>query len=367
MLAACRSLALAGHEVTVAADELPAASHWSRSCTTRHVVPDARTSPDAFVDGLARIVAETPHDVLLPGNEAALLAVSSRRAALEGRVDIGLPPHDVVMAATDKVALDEASKEAGLGVPDTAICETREDGLEVARRLGLPLILKPRRTVFEADGAFQHRGGRFVGSEEELEEALPGFGRPYLLQPVVQGTVLSAAGVLDEDGFRSFSMARYLRTWPPEAGNAAFAETIPVEPDLRDRIRALLETLHWRGIFELELLHTDAGEDVAIDLNPRLYGSLALANRAGAPHAAVFVDQLLGRSGPPLTARPGVLYRWEDSELRHALLAARHGDWRRAAAIVRPHRDVAHAHLQLADPAPMLARAVRLARQWAAR
>jgi predicted ATP-grasp superfamily ATP-dependent carboligase len=367
VLAACRSLAAAGHEVAVAADVSPAATHWSRFCTARHMLPDARSAPDAFVEGLVEILRATPHDVLLPGNEAALLVISSRRAQLEPYVALGLPPHEVVMAATDKVALDGASHRAGLGVPDTAVCETREEGLEVAGRLGLPLILKPRRTVFEADGSMHHRGGRFIGSLDELEQALPAFGRPYLLQPVVEGTVLSAAGVLTDDGLLSFSLARYLRTWPPEAGNAAFAETITVSDDLRDRIRALLDALGWRGLFELELLHTQEGENLAIDLNPRLYGSLALANRAGAPHAAIFAGALLGRQTAPVTARPGVLYRWEDSELRNAVWAARHGRWRAAAAIVRPRRDVAHAHLHLSDPGPLAARLLRLARQWSAR
>jgi predicted ATP-grasp superfamily ATP-dependent carboligase len=176
-LAACRSLAGAGYRVGAVADQTPAAAHWSRCCSERHVLVDAKADPDAFVDGLAAIAARTPYAVLLPATDAALLAVSGRRDRLAGMA-LGLPPHEAVEAATDKVELDRAAREAGLASPDTAVCRTPEDGLRAARELGLPLVVKPRRTAFEVDGAFQQRGGAFLATEADVADAAGRFGSP---------------------------------------------------------------------------------------------------------------------------------------------------------------------------------------------
>jgi predicted ATP-grasp superfamily ATP-dependent carboligase len=361
-LAACRSLADAGYAVTAVADQTPAATFWSRHCDAHHVLPDAKQDADAFVAGLARIVRETEHAALLPGHEAALLAVSRRRDQLEPHVQLGLPPHDVVEAATDKIALHEAAEVAGLAAPATVVCRHPDEGLSAARELGLPLIVKPQRTASDRGPHVRQRASTIVHDERELAAVTEDFGVPFLLQRRLAGDVYSAAGVMTEDGLRSFSLARYLRTWPPEAGNGAYAVTIPVIEDLRERVAALLRALRWTGIFELELLRSTDGFH-AIDLNPRVYGSLSLASRAGAPHAVVFVDWFLGRDPEPRTARPGVRYRWEDADLRHLLWSLRAGRVRDATRTARPHHDTAHAHWRRDDPGPLLARGLFLARQ----
>jgi predicted ATP-grasp superfamily ATP-dependent carboligase len=361
-LAACRSLAGAGYRVGAVADQTPAAAHWSRCCSERHVLVDAKADPDAFVSGLAEIAARKPYAMLLPATDAALLAVSKRRDRL-GAVQLGLPSHEAVEAATDKVELDRAAREADLPSPATVVCHTHEDGVRAARELGLPLVIKPRRTAFEDGGVVRQRGGSFVADEAALETAVEQFGSPYLLQSIQHGDVWSAAGVMTPEGVLSLSVARYLRTWPVEAGNVAFAETMAPPDGLRERVGRLLGALGWTGLFELELIRSPAGTFHAIDLNPRLYGSLAHATLAGAPHAVVFCDWVLGRDPQPVTARPGVRYRWEDAELRHALARLRSGNWRAAARVLRPYRHVAHAHFRHDDPGPLAARALLLLRQ----
>jgi predicted ATP-grasp superfamily ATP-dependent carboligase len=160
----------------------------------------------------------------------------------------------------------------------------------------------------------------------------------------------------------AFALSRYLRTWPQRAGNVAFAETIEPPDGLRDRVGRLLAELGWYGIFELELMRSAGGAFHAIDLNPRLYGSLAHATRAGAPLAVVFCDWVLGRGARRVTARPGVRYRWEDADARHAIASLRARRFGDALEVLRPHRDVAHAHFRLDDPGPLAARALLLAR-----
>ena len=63
---------------------------------------------------------------------------------------------------------------------------------------------------------------------------------------------------------------------------------------LRSRVSALLTDLGWEGLFELELIEREDGGWHAIDMNPRPYGSMALAIGAGCNLPALWCRHLLG-------------------------------------------------------------------------
>jgi predicted ATP-grasp superfamily ATP-dependent carboligase len=360
-LAACRTLGTAGYSVVAVADVTPAAGHWSRCAAERHVLVDPRRDPAGFVDGLAAIAragsGEAP--LLFPGTDAALMAVSSRRARLDPFAFIGLPPHDVVDACTDKIRLQDASRKAGVAAPEAVVCSALSEAPAAAEELGYPVVLKAQRTFFELNGRVQQRGSTLADDRAAVERLAARFGLPFLVQKAIRGDAYSAAGVATEEGLLAFAVARYIRTWPPEGGNVAFAETVEPPTGLGDAVGGLMADLGWRGIFELELMRDEDGRFHAIDLNPRLYGSLALASAAGTPFAAIWCDHLVGAPPPrQTTARPGVRYRWEEADLRYAIFRAKEGRIREALAAVAPRRRVTHAYFQLTDPAPLLARAV---------
>ncbi len=336
-------------------------------CSSRRLLVDPKVDADAFVDGLVEILRAARHHVLLPATDAALLAVSARRDRVERYVDLKLPAHEVVLAATEKTALHEAAGNAGLAAPDTVVCHSHEEGRSAAQRLGMPLIVKPRRTASECGRGIRQRESVFVSDESALEAAVGESGMPYLLQRPISGDVMSVGGMrTPDDGLLGFSVSRYLRTWPPRAGNAAFARTIEPPPGLRERVARLVAHLGWYGVFELEVLASGPEELYAIDLNPRIWGSIAHASRAGAPMAVLFCDWVLGKRPAPVTARPGVLYRWEDADARNAALALQRRQVTEAWRILRPRRKVTHAYFRWDDPGPFLARAILLAtgRSW---
>jgi predicted ATP-grasp superfamily ATP-dependent carboligase len=360
ILASARTLAAAGFAVGAVAEAPRAATHWSFSCRERYVAPDPRANPAAFVDALAQIATTRRYTILLPGSDVALWAISRARATLPPAMRLGLPPEPAVGAALDKRCLDGAAHAAGLSQPRTASCATLDEVLEAAESFGYPVMLKPRSTVFAAGGGFLQRSSRIAADELQLRGMAPDYGSPCLVQEHIAGRPYSFAGVLTEDGLAAVAMARYDRTWPPAAGNAAFATTVEPPPWLSDAVRRLLDALGWRGLFELELIDPGDGTFIPIDVNPRPYGSLALASAAGAPLAVLWCRMLLGDSPEPRVARAGHRYRWEDAELRHLLWTVRHDGALAAVRSLRPRRQTVHAYFRWRDPAPLAARALEL-------
>ncbi len=197
-------------------------------------------------------------------------------------------------------------------------------------------------------------------TQRELEHAIAGFGGTGLVQRQVEGRVVSFAGVFAGGRLLGEAFSRYHRTWYPRAGNACYSETADAPADLRRRVVALLTDLAWEGLFELELIETAGGRWHAIDMNPRPYGSIALAIGAGANLPSVWCRHLLGDDPDPVTATAGVFYRWTDADLRHGWWQWRSGHRAAAAVVLRPRRGVVHAFGRRLDPGPGVARLVEL-------
>jgi predicted ATP-grasp superfamily ATP-dependent carboligase len=370
-LAACRTLHAAGYRVTCVHVLRTAPAAWSRRVAAARRLPDPRIDADAFVDGLVEIVSAHRHHAVIPGGDAALLAISRQRERLEPHVGLGLPPHEAVERSLDKLATGEAAERAGIPAPASLACSTAAEAAAAAEQTGYPVLVKPRRTVFRDGSWLRHQSSLWVSEPAELEDALRLAGNEWLIQPAVEGAVHSFSGVRTPDGLIAQALSRYVRTWPAQAGNASFAHTIPVLPALAARVEAMLADLGWVGIFEVELIGRPDGGFATLDLNPRVFGTLALVSAAGAPLAEVWCRWLGGQATAPAIARPGVRYRWEDAELRNAVRHMRRGQLRGALAVAHPRRRVAHAFFAAGDPVPALARAAWLAapgrrRLWAA-
>lgn len=361
VVAACRGLGRAGYYPSVTAAHHPAAAQWSRYCKRRFTTPDPREDPERFVDRLEQILRQDPHELLLASSDAALLAVSEHRERIDPHASTGLPPHDAVERALDKDAVGTAAEAVGLAPPKSVRCDTVEQVSAAIAETGLPVVVKPGRS-FEPVAA---RYNRLVvvrdPDEAGLAEAMAAEQTPVIVQQYVHGPIVSVGGVAAGGRLRGLAVSRYVRTWPPGAGNAAASETIEPPRLLGERIESLVRRLGWEGIFEVELV--DVGDRLGVlDFNPRPYGSMTLAVRAGANLPAIWADSVLGRNDDYVEARAGMRYRWEDAELFHLAWQLRRGHLRSAAAVLAPRRHVAHAHLELTDPGPFVARVLRLGR-----
>jgi predicted ATP-grasp superfamily ATP-dependent carboligase len=364
MVAAARGLRAAGFAVTAAAPRSarPAPAHWSHAVSERLVVPHPLEDEQAFIAELERAVGSRRYAALIAGTDASLIAISRARDLLAPYTSLGLPAHEVVERSLEKLALAAAAVNHELAPPRTIACSSVEDALVAARELGFPVVVKPACSIVETDGVRRQVGSVRISDEASLELAVSRIGNRSLIQGVEPGPVLSFAGVFTGGQLLAEAVSYYRRTWYPEAGNASFSETVPCPPELRSRVVGLLGELGWEGLFELELIERSDGAWAAIDLNPRPYGSIALAIGAGANLPAIWCSHLLGRDPEPVAARPGVFYRWEDADLRHGLWQLRHRHVRAAASVMRMHRTVVHPFFTLSDPGPLVARMLFLAK-----
>jgi predicted ATP-grasp superfamily ATP-dependent carboligase len=361
VLAGVRGLRAAGYEPWVAIGAHPSYAARSRAAAGVVRVPDPATDRDAYVAALAREAAA--HDVraVIPGTEVALLALAGSQPAFPGGVVVAPSDAAMVARATNKLRLEEFAAAAGLSSPPT-IRMTAEE-IRSGRKVALPAIVKaPRSSTPTGEGGFDAARVTRATTREELLAAVAELPvEAALIQPALDGDLAAVVGVAWKGEVVATSHQRSTRVFPPGAGISAFAMTVPRDPELDAGVRRLLGAIEWSGIFQVQFIRSGPNS-YAIDLNPRMYGSLALAIAAGLNLPGIWADLLLGRAPTVGDYRPGVRFRSEERELSALAGAVSSGDWGLVAGILRPRRGTTHAVASLRDPLPLVTLVQRLGR-----
>ena len=309
-LATVRALAASGYASTVAAPGAASVVTASRHCARTVRIPPV--GHDGFKQAVESEVSTGGYLTTLVTADAALLA-------------LGVPVGHLV----DKTSLAELARGAGLETPPAELFETGAQLRAAAARQHYPIVVK---TVFS--GAPVQR----IDDAAELKGMSDRSG-PLLVQPYLSDRLRSVAGVMWRGRLVAIIHQLYLRTWPRQCGGACAALSTDPVPRLEEGVAKLLEGFD--GIF-----HAQFSGDYLLDLNPRPYGSLPLATRAGVNLPSLYCDLLRGAQAPsaPLRASSGYMYRWIEGDVRHVAeaLGTHEMSLRQAAAALRPRRMVSH-------------------------
>jgi len=362
VLAAVRGLRAAGYAPWLAIDEPGTYAARSRATAGTITVPDPSFDGEGFVREVAAAATRLGVAAVLPSAESHLLALAGRDADFAG-IAFGAPSREMVERATDKGLLPELTAAAGLQTPPT-VRAVRGDS-EAVGTFGFPAIVKPpRKSRIQTQNRRVSSSTRYVSSEQEADEALAALpGEEGLVQPCIPGRLVSVSGVSWEGELVCALHQISVRTWPVPAGVSAYAETIPPNPELERGVGRLLRAIGWSGLFQAQFVCGPQDEHYLIDLNPRIYGSIALAIAAGLNLPGIWADLLLGGRPEVGGYRVGVRYRHEEKDARALARMLVNGVERRHAFRgLLPRRDTTHAVFSLRDPMPLLTSAAKLVR-----
>jgi predicted ATP-grasp superfamily ATP-dependent carboligase len=362
VLAAVRALREAGYAPWVAAHDPGAYAARSRDAAGVVEVPNPATDETGFVRALVAAAARIPVSVVLPGTEFGLAALSRHAHGFPPGVVLGVCPPAVVANATDKALLGDLARAAGLSVPPTL--DAGLDDLARGLPFPYPAVVKPRRSELQSsDGVVRHFAVRRVDSPAELRAALAALpGARGLVQPYLHGPLGSLAGVFWNGEMVCAVQSRGDRLWPLYTGSMTYAETVPLNRRLTASIGNVLRAVGWNGLYQVDFFE-QAGEFVVIDLNPRLYTSLAIATRAGMNLPGIWVDLLRGQAPRSHGSyRTGVRYRHDEDDVRTLFGMLIRGPRGAALRGFIPRRNTVHPVFSLRDPWPLLTSLSKLLR-----
>jgi predicted ATP-grasp superfamily ATP-dependent carboligase len=343
-LAALRSLRRAGFEPVAVTTMRATYAQFTRSVARVVRAPDVAVSASRFVEVIADECRNGP-TVVIPGTEPELVALVEWNHLLPQTV-LGLPELAALTRVSDKIQLYEAAPAAGFQVPDMRVVDDATNGGDV---LVFPVVAKPVCSAVR-------RGDTLVSASAQLVEDAEGLRRfvgelpdhRAIVQPLLRGDLCALAGVMWNGSLHAATQQVALAVYPEPCGGSAVARTVPVERAVVARLEQLLRDARWEGIVQLQWIRNGDGDHV-IDLNPRIYGSLALANAAGAELVAFWATLLLGGALPPEIPYRSVLYRNLETFARANGAPKPHD---------RPARRVSSVYSRT-DPLPLLGSAAR--------
>ena len=250
-LAVVRSLGRAGHTVRVCSVRSRSLAGASRWCAGADRVPDPLREPDAYAAAVRTICARESIDALIPVSEASALALLPADARPPGVV-IPFPALSVFRAACDKQGVAAAAAQAGIAVPRQIVVHRLEDRASLTPdAVAYPVVLKPARSVAEAEGARSKTGVRHAADWVQLQAGLAGLppsAYPVLVQQRVAGPGVGIFLLLWDDRVRAVFAHRRLREKPPSGGVSVYRESVAPDPALVDRAVRLLRRIGWQGL-----------------------------------------------------------------------------------------------------------------------
>jgi predicted ATP-grasp superfamily ATP-dependent carboligase len=179
-------------------------------------------------------------------------------------------------------------------VPSQAAPDDIGRAVDDARRLGYPLIVKPKshlvvgskergRLVRNETELLKHyRRYDTARGQEQIAATYPELSWPLLQRyiPSARSCVYSVSGIRDvERGTLAVTLTCKRQQWPPDVG-VSTVQSLCKDSRILDAGLATVQKLLSRGVFELELV-AEGDKLLAIDLNPRAFGFIALDIAAG--------------------------------------------------------------------------------------
>lgn len=295
-VAAIRALGKAGLSVCIGETSRFGAAMLSRYPQKRITYPSPLVRPDDFLAAICAIIKKNHFDVLMPMEMTTLLLLSENRHAFDADIRFPFARHDILEKAASKIRSTRAAVKAGIITPDFLTVTAATDPLTIINRLGTSLVLKP-------DFGEGGRGLFYCSNHHELQEALTGLPRntAYLAQQRIPpgGAGLGVSILMSEkQKVLAAFCHRRLREFPINGGPSTSRLAI-CRPQAEKDAAILLRSMEFQGVAMVEFKEDPrTGQAVFLEINPRFWGSLPLAIKAGVDFPTLLFQWGMGMSFP---------------------------------------------------------------------
>jgi predicted ATP-grasp superfamily ATP-dependent carboligase len=254
---------------------------------------------------------------VLPTTDATIEALAPFSKELQNKVFYPIIPSDTLQEVQDKSSLLTRAKTHGIRTPQTIPCiidrsSIQESLSRIEETISYPFILKPSKSVQKKeDGSCISPPRKIIRSREEGEQFFSFLNDDrlsYLAQEVIEGSGIGIFCLYHQGkSILEFSHKRILEK-PPEGGVSVLSESIPLDPELLEKVHKLLQDLSWSGVAMVEFKLNREGIPVLMEINPRFWGSLQLAIDSGCNFPLALLEPT---KTPQHSYTPYTRLRWE--------------------------------------------------------
>ena len=259
------------------------------------------------VDVLEKIIEREKPDAVLPtvGGQTALnLAVELAEQGVLAKYGVALigASIDAIKVAEDRLLFKDAMRDIGVDTPESSIARTLAEALATADRIGFPLIIRPSFTMGGVGGGIAYN------IEEFREICTRGLSLSPVHEILVEQSVIGWKEFELEvmrDAADNFVVICSIENIDPMGVHTGDSITVAPALTLTDKEYQRMRDVGRRIIRRVGVetggsniqfaINPDDGRMVAIEMNPRVSRSSALASKAtGFPIAKIAAKLALG-------------------------------------------------------------------------
>ena len=272
-----QSLGRAGVQVDLAAEAQDCLAMHSRYVSRKLQQP---SQGQAFEAWLREQDELRNYTLIVPATEASLLGLRQLDENDPLRHKAVIPGDEALDVALDKEKTWRLAYQLGIPTPAKTLLSTLGD---VGNAQTFPLVLKPTRSKVIVNGALRTLAVAVVKNETERQEQL----RQWIpVTPVQQQEYVSGNGIGVEFLFNRGKKIWYFaheraHEYPLTGGASSYRRSIDPPQAMLHDAEKLLTALDWHGVAMVEFKMNASGQYWLMEINPRLWGSLALSIDSG--------------------------------------------------------------------------------------
>ena len=283
-----QTLGRLGAAVHAASPSVDCLAFRSRYCSRKLHQPSVRSE---ILGWLTQLDEEERYDLIVPATEVSLGVFLDPNCGDDLRQRAVLPSRESLAFAINKESVLQLAKELAIPVPASVLAS---NGDVPSLPFSYPVAVKPVHSKQVSQGKVVDRRVAYARNETELRETLIAVpDSAFQIQQLVRGHGVGIE-LLFVHGEPLWNFAhRRVHELPLTGGGSSYRCSIEPPAELLQNSIALLRSLKWHGVAMVEWKVDDDGSAFLIEINPRLWGSIALAIDAGVdfPRALLAVAQ----------------------------------------------------------------------------
>ncbi len=304
-----RSLGRKGLRVVLGTDEFLGMAVLSRYTTATFRHPCfIRQTPDFLAKLREALLAYRPQ-VYIPSEQEVLVVAQAkdRFSGLETKMPIA--PFPALRALHKKDELMQMAALLDIPTPETLVPHTLQDILQFAREYGDPVVIKRLSSSGARGVSYMTQNALLARNGDHSSFELP-FGE-FLVQRYVYGTGYGVSMLFNQGELRAKFTHKRLRERYP-VGGISTVRTSVQNALLEEYAERLLQHVGFHGVAMVEFKYNEQHKQAfLLEVNPRFWGSLALAIHSGVDFPYLLYRMALdGDVDPVLDYRKNVTVRW---------------------------------------------------------
>ena len=350
-LAIVRSLGKKGFEIQCGEEFGLNLTRFSKYVKKSWIYPSPNSNPDVFIKEIKKITEQEKFDMIIPVRDDTTLLIAKHAKDLSHITNLYIAEYDAIRLLQDKAETIRIAQKCGVPHPRTWFPE-ETDLKEILKNLKTPFLIRARISSGSRGIAFVRKADDFF---EQYESVKRDFGEPMIQEYVQKNSYCTACVLLDHnsDEIASFAYER-VKEYPLSGGPTVVGISCKNDEVIRYAL-ALLKSIGWKGVAEVECIIDQQGIPQLLEVNPRFWMPLNLAIQSGVdfPFLLYQLAMKIPVSKPETYTIP-MKYRWVIPNEILWTLASPHKKQAFRELLTFHEKNVCFGELSWKDPLPVL-------------